>query len=202
MTTVETARALAPTGRRRAQPAPRPVRAVLRRSANAGLTALLVVAAVTFFLLAVGPRVLPYQTSTMLTGSMSPGINPGDVVMSARIPVRALRVGDVITYQIPVDDHRVETHRIIELITNPDGSTAVRTKGDANAGADPWTATLQGDTAYRQIATLPYLGQAIRALRTPAVNMALMYGAPAALLLAGLVSIWGRKPAPADADDA
>ena len=35
-------------------------------------TAFLVLAALLFLFLAVGPRVLNYQTSTMLTGSMSP----------------------------------------------------------------------------------------------------------------------------------
>ena len=49
---------------------------------RAAVTILLIVAALVFLFLAVGPRFLNYQTSTMLTGSMSPGINPGDVVVS------------------------------------------------------------------------------------------------------------------------
>lgn len=158
---------------------------------------LAVTAAVVFLLIAVGPRFLGYQTSTMLTGSMSPLINPGDVVVTVPIAVKQLAVGDIITYQIPIDDHRVETHRITEITTNANGSTAIRTKGDANPSVDPWVATLSQDTAYRQIFTVPYLGNVIRTLREPAVNRALMYGAPALLVVGVLVGIWCKKP---DAD--
>ncbi|GLB67902.1 hypothetical protein AHIS1636_23420 [Arthrobacter mangrovi] len=161
----------------------------------------LIVAAAAFLFLAIGPRVLGYQTSTMLTGSMSPLINPGDVVVSVPVPVGSVAEGDIITYHIPVEDQRVETHRIIEVTTNADGTTAVRTKGDANNGADPWTATLQGDTVYRHAFTIPHLGTVIRALREPLVRNVLMYGAPALLVAGMLVSIW-RKPSDGSAEAA
>jgi signal peptidase len=147
-----------------------------------------------FLFLAIGPRVLGYRTATMLTGSMSPLINAGDVVVSSPVPVSDLNAGDVITYHIPIDDHRVETHRIVEVIATSDGTTAVRTKGDANNGTDPWTATLTGDTAYRQVFTVPYLGNVIRTLRDPAVLPLLMYGAPALVVTGALVAIWRKKP--------
>ncbi|HEX9088928.1 MAG TPA: signal peptidase I [Arthrobacter sp.] len=183
-------------GRRRAEHAPGIASALLLRVPGPAVTALLLLCASTFLFLAVGPHLLPYQTSTMLTGSMSPGINPGDVVVSASVPISDLHVGDVITYQIPVADHRVETHRIIEI--NTDGAAVtVRTQGDANNAADPWTAVMQGESAYRQIGTVPSLGQAIRALRDPIVSKVLVYGAPGALIAFGLVSIWRRKPADA-----
>ncbi|WP_284756116.1 signal peptidase I [Arthrobacter sp. efr-133-R2A-120] len=159
------------------------------------ITTVVMVAAVAAFLfLAVGPRVLGYQTSTMLTGSMSPLINPGDVVVTVPVAVQNLRVGDIITYHIPVEDQRVETHRIIDLTINNQGTATVRTKGDANNGPDPWTATLAGGQVDRQVFTVPYLGNAIRALRDPVVLKVLMYGAPAALVLLLLASIWRKNP--------
>lgn len=158
-------------------------------------TTMTVAAVVAFLFLAVGPRVLGYQTSTMLTGSMSPLINPGDVVVTVPTAVKDLKVGDIITYHIPVDDQRVETHRIIDLAVNSQGTATVRTKGDANNGADPWTATLAGGQVDRQVFTVPYLGNAIRVLRDPVVLKVLMYGAPAALVVMVLVSIWRKKPA-------
>jgi signal peptidase len=163
----------------------------VRKTANAAAAGLLAVAVLAFLLLAVGPRLMGYQTVTMLTGSMAPLINPGDVVVTTPIHASDLRVGDIITYSIPVEDRRVVTHRVIEIIPGP--AAAVRTKGDANAGADPWTATLQGDTVYRQVAVIPHLGDAIRALREPPVRTALTYGAPA-LLVAGLLAAIWRKP--------
>ncbi|MDD7837373.1 signal peptidase I [Paenarthrobacter sp. AB444] len=173
-------------------------KSVLRRVAGAvarGIgVGLLVLGALVFLFLAIGPRVLGYQTSTMLTGSMSPLINPGDVVVTVPTPVQDVKVGDIITYHIPVEDQRVETHRIVEITTTADGGVAVQTKGDANNGLDPWIATLQGKTVDKQVATIPYVGNAIRVLREPMVLNTLMYGAPAILVIGMLVSIWTKDP--------
>ncbi|MCA4134726.1 signal peptidase I [Arthrobacter sp. M4] len=170
----------------------------LRFVARSIATALLMVAVASFIFLAIGPRIFGYQTSTMLTGSMSPLINPGDVVVTTRVPVSDLKVGDIVTFSIPVEDHRVETHRIIEVQSTPSGAAAIRTKGDANNGADPWTATLTELTIDRHAFTVPYLGTAIRALREPIVRTTLMYAAPTLLVAMLLVNIWkrpGRRPA-------
>ncbi|GAA5193277.1 hypothetical protein GCM10023346_17660 [Arthrobacter gyeryongensis] len=172
---------------------------VARAMVSVITTTTMVAAVAAFLFLAVGPRVLGYQTSTMLTGSMSPLINPGDVVVTVPVAVQNLKVGDIITYHIPVEDQRVETHRIIDLTVNNQGTATVRTKGDANNGADPWTATLAAGQVDRQVFTVPYLGNAIRALRDPVVLKVLMYGAPAALVIMVLVSIWRKKP---EGDDA
>ncbi|SEI85593.1 signal peptidase, endoplasmic reticulum-type, partial [Arthrobacter sp. yr096] len=155
---------------------------------------MLILAAMVFLFLAIGPRILGYQTSTMLTGSMAPLINPGDVVVTVPTPITDVKVGDIITYHIPVEDQRVETHRITNITTTADGGIAVQTKGDANNGIDPWIATLQGKTVDKQIATIPYVGNAIRALREPMVMNTLMYGAPAILVIGMLTSIWTKNP--------
>lgn len=143
-----------------------------------------------FLLLAVGPHLLGYRTMTMLTGSMAPQINPGDVVVSSPVPVDELTTGMVISYHIPIDDHRVVTHRVVAVEHGTDGSVTVQTKGDANNAADPWKATLHGETAYQVHAVIPYLGYGIEALRTPAVRTALVYGAPALLTAWLLLGIW------------
>ena len=137
----------------------------------------------------------------MLTGSMSPGINPGDVVVSVRTPVSELKVGDVITYSIPVDDRRIETHRVIGINRDPAGLASVTTKGDANPGADPWTAVLSEDYVYITGGVVPYLGDGIRALRQPLVQSVLLYGAPALLVVVLLTSIWGKPAVQALPDD-
>lgn len=171
---------------------------VMTRMVSAAGTVAVIGAILAFLFLAVGPRFLGYQTATMLTGSMAPGIVPGDVVVTTQQPVDGVRVGDVISYHIPVEDHRVETHRVIEVITNDDGTTAVRTKGDANEAVDPWIATLNGDYVYEQAFIIPGIGDVIRTLRTPIVNTVLVYGVPAVLVVGLLTMIWGR-PATADA---
>ncbi|MFF2843920.1 signal peptidase I [Paenarthrobacter sp. NPDC057981] len=171
-----------------------PLRRVAGAVARVIGVGLLVLGALVFLFLAIGPRVLGYQTSTMLTGSMSPLINPGDVVVTVPTPIQDIKVGDIITYHIPVEDQRVETHRIVEITTTADGGVAVQTKGDANNGIDPWIATLQGKTVDKQVATIPYVGNAIRVLREPMVLNTLMYGAPAILVIGMLASIWTKDP--------
>ena len=154
------------------------------------LRGLVATAVVALLGLAIGPHVLDYRTMTMLTGSMAPGIEPGDVVVSTPIDVADVEVGMVISYHIPIDDHRVVTHRVIDVQHSADGTVTVQTQGDANESPDPWTAVLSGETAYEMVAVVPEVGNAIAALRDPLVNKVLVYGAPA--LLAGwmLLAIW------------
>jgi signal peptidase I len=147
-------------------------------------------AVLAFLLLAVGPHLLGYRTMTMLTASMAPEIEPGDVIITTPIPLSEVTEGMVITYHKPVEDQALVTHRVVSVETGSDGSVQVRTKGDANTAVDPWTASLLGDTAYEMRAVVPELGHLIQALRAPVVSQVLLYGAPA--LLAGwlLLSIW------------
>ena len=150
---------------------------------------LVVVAVLAFAVLAAGPHLLGYRTMTMLTASMAPGIEPGDVVITTPLAVSDVTEGMVISYHIPIDDHRVVSHRVIDVQHAPDGTVTVQTKGDANDHPDPWTAVLQGDTAYEVRAVVPELGHLITALRAPAVHHALVHGVP--VVLAGwLLAIW------------
>jgi signal peptidase len=153
----------------------------------------LALAALAFLLLAIGPHVLGYRTSTMLTGSMAPGINPGDVVVSFPKPASQVAVGDVVSYHIPVEDHRVETHRVVKVTHDSSGHLAIVTKGDANNGADPWVATLDGDTVWQTRFVIPHLGSAIRALRTPPVQFGVMWAALGGFVLLALWRIWSPE---------
>jgi signal peptidase I len=159
---------------------------------------LLGLAVLTFALLAVGPHVFGYRTMTMLTGSMAPEIDPGDVTIVTPIAISEVTEGMVITYHRPIEDHSLVTHRVISVETAPDGSVSVQTKGDANEAADPWTATLNGDAAYQVRAVVPLLGHVIEALRAPVVTQALLYGAPTLLVGWLLLTIW--RPARVEDD--
>jgi signal peptidase I len=157
-------------------------------------------AVLTFAFLAVGPHVLGYRTMTMLTGSMAPEINPGDVTVVTPIAVSEVRVGMVLTYHRPIEDHSLVTHRVISVQKSADGTVTVRTKGDANPAADPWKATLNGDTAYQVRGVVPVLGHVIEALRAPIVAQVLLYGAPTLLVGWLLLTIW--RPAREDQNEA
>src|SRR3712207_3182851 len=136
---------------------------------------LVATAVVAFGFLAIGPHVFGYRTMTMLTGSMAPEIDPGDITVVTPLAVEDVAAGMVIAYHIPIDDHRVVTHRVVAVERGPDGSVTVQTKGDANETIDPWKATLQGSTAWQVQAVVPEVGHAIQALRTPVVTQVLLY---------------------------
>lgn len=79
-------------------------------------------------------------TATVMSGSMAPTINTGDMVVLKRLG-RPARVGDVVVVNVP-DQARsrygyppVVVHRVVRIA--PDGS--VTTKGDARKDKDPFT---------------------------------------------------------------
>jgi signal peptidase I len=152
--------------------------------------AILGLAIVAFAVLAVGPHVFGYRTMTMLTSSMAPQIEPGDITIVTPIAVSEVTEGMVISYHIPVGDHSVVTHRVVSVESGPAGTVTVQTKGDANEAVDPWTAQLQGNTAYQVRAVIPEAGHLIQALRTPMIAPVLLYGAPTLLVGWLLLSIW------------
>ena len=81
--------------------------------------------------------VFPLYPTVILTGSMEPGINPGDVTLIERFTkeqqVYALKEGDVIEFQ---RDDIVIVHRIQEVLTDEAGNISFCTKGDNNPEAD------------------------------------------------------------------
>jgi signal peptidase I len=175
-------------------PAPRWSR-IARRSVHVLGSLALVCAALMLAAMTIGPRLLHYRTATMLTGSMAPGIVPGDVIVDTPERAADIKVGQIITYQIPVDDHRVESHRVIWVHHNHDGSALFRTQGDANDGADPWTAKAEGTTVWRVRGVVPAAGAVIRFLRQPAVSLALTRVLPVVIIACLLVSIWRPRRA-------
>jgi signal peptidase I len=172
-----------------------------RRIARA-CSALVLAAGLLFGLLLVMPAALGWQRYVITSGSMTGTYDRGSLVLDEVVPVSALRVGDVITYSPPAGagPEGLVTHRIAEISRDKLGRRMFRTKGDANQAADPWTATLKGDTAYQVRAVIPELGHLIQALRAPVVTQALLYGAPTLLVGWLLLTIW--RPARDEEDTA
>lgn len=105
-----------------------------------------------------------YQTATgqwhatpVLSGSMRPGLQPGDVVVTHRVPITDLHVRDVIVFHPANEGARLTVHRIVKL-TMKNGTTSVTTRGDANSINDPTSTSLSGTTAYRVSRVVPLLG--------------------------------------------
>ena len=155
-----------------------------------GQLALLVPVAALFIGLAVLPRLGLYRPLTVLSGSMRPTFDPGDLVLVRPEPIRDVKVGQVISYSVPVGLHQVETHRVIRILKGG-AHPVIQTQGDANNWRDPWTAKLQGQTAWRLSFVIPYGGYAINALRSRTAHLATVVVAPLLVCLLLLAQLWG-----------
>ena len=165
--------------------------AALLRSLDLLARAALLCACIALIGLALVPRTGWYRPVTVLSGSMKPAFAPGDMVVVTPEPVEDVRRGQVISYRIPIGDHHVQTHRVIKVVRRGP-HPLVRTKGDANPVADPWTAELHGTTVWRVRAVLPKLGWAVFWLRAPLVHNLTVLLAPVLLALLGMLQIWRR----------
>jgi signal peptidase len=129
------------------------------------------------------PGLLGYQRYVITSGSMTGTYDRGSVVFDEVVPVSDLRVGDAITYTPPAGpgpSGRI-THRIVWIGSDQFGRQTLRTKGDANEAADPWTFTLDGATQARVAFHVPYVGYVLSALAIRQVRMAVI-GLPALLI--------------------
>jgi signal peptidase len=103
------------------------------RRSNGYLVALAL--SVAFFWFCLG--VFPVSPSVVLTGSMEPGIQPGDVVLIQKVrsesDIYALKETDVINFQR--EDYSV-THRILQVQYDKAGNISFVTKGDNNDAQD------------------------------------------------------------------
>lgn len=130
-------------------------RAVLHRG-PAGLS-LLTAVLVLVALAVVGTRSAGLEPLTVLSGSMAPAIDRGDLVLVARVPAAEARPGQVITFRSPDGRDRSITHRVMSVRQDPTGRLAFVTKGDANPAPERWTIPVDG-TVGRVRATVPYAG--------------------------------------------
>jgi len=72
----------------------------------------------------------PYKIMKVITGSMVPAIDIGDIIITSDTHIDNLKIGDIITFRIP--GNILVTHRISDI--KEDGSFV--TKGDANPEED------------------------------------------------------------------
>jgi signal peptidase I len=128
------------------------------------------------------PPLLGYQRYVITGKSMTGTYDRGSVVFDKVVPTAQLKVGDVITYVPPPGSgpSGKVTHRIVSIRTKG-GSRVYRTKGDANAVADPWTFHLDQPTQARVDGHVAYVGYVYAALSDPSKRF-LVIGIPAILI--------------------
>ena len=79
------------------------------------------------------PFVTNQNAYIVLTGSMEPKYNIGDVIIEKTIEEKDIKVGTVVTYKIK--KNKTITHRVVEIVEE-EGKTLYRLKGDNNNSPD------------------------------------------------------------------
>jgi signal peptidase len=148
-----------------------------------------------------------WHATPVLSGSMRPGLQPGDFVVTQRVPISDLHVRDVVVFRPPNKGDPLTVHRIVDL-TVRGATTSITTWGDANPVADPAVSSLRGSTAYRVVRIVPLLGYPAVWLQNGQRGLVVI-GLGVILLIAAVVTVLRpdkiKKPPssadPADQDD-
>jgi signal peptidase I len=149
-----------------------------------------VVSALGLALLLGAPNVVGGHAFTVMSGSMTPTILTGDVVLDERIRPLQARIGDIITFKDPRKP-RLLTHRLRSVRRQGDKLVMV-TKGDANNTVERWVIPVRGEVGrvrYR----VPKVGRILWRTRTPQAKILLIAIPSFVLGVWQLVSIWRPK---------
>jgi signal peptidase len=111
-----------------------------------------------FFLAYVGLRLFLATDNPFIviaSGSMSPALEVGDVIIVQGVPPTSIQIGDIIVFDSPQKTQTI--HRVTQIQTQSNGTILFKTKGDANPGEDAYLTPEQnvhGRVSYR----IPWLG--------------------------------------------
>jgi signal peptidase I len=138
------------------------------------------------------PQVLGGTSMVVQSGSMTPAIRTGDVVVVRSIAPAEAAIGDIVTFKDPAGGDRLLVHRV-RAISRSGDEVEVITKGDANTTQERWKVAADGTigtVAYR----VPALGFAVGWIGSPGGRIGLVI-VPALLLIAMLLMrIWRPVP--------
>lgn len=79
-----------------------------------------------------------YSSYVVLSGSMNPSFNAGDMIVTKKISAISIKEKDVATFVDPFVAGKIITHRIIK-IEEKNKQNFITTQGDANNTPDKWS---------------------------------------------------------------
>ncbi len=121
------------------------------------------------------------QPLIVVSGSMEPGIDTGDLLIDRPIATADVEPGDVLSLHSDMTGKLV-THRVTEITPLDDGTWEVRMKGDANDQPDLET-YIVGDSVISPAFQISQGGKVVSKMMEPAVAMPILL---ALLALLGL----------------
>lgn len=129
------------------------------------------------------PSVFGYSTMSVLTGSMRPYLEPGDLIIDKEVDAEEIKVGDVVTFKV---GSSIVTHRVVEVL-NDGGKLLFRTRGDAN-NTDDGGLTESRNIIGKVVLEVPYGGYIARFIRSP-IGLVLIIGIPVIIMLGGELKV-------------
>ena len=129
------------------------------------------------------PSIFGYNFYYVLTESMEPEINAGEMILGKYTAPEDLQVGDVITYmgQTGAVKDKMITHKIVEIQDD-----LFTTKGVANDVADPPVHSSQILSKY--VATIPFAGKVFSLINSK-LGFIFLIVTPLLLLIVNEISI-------------
>jgi signal peptidase len=138
------------------------------------------------------PLAFGARSMVVRSGSMTPTIRTGDVVVVRPIAPTEAKIGDIVTFDAPDRSGRLLVHRV-RAISRRGDQVAVVTQGDANTTREHWKVAADG-TIGSVVYRVPAVGFAISWIGTPIGRIGLII-VPALLLAASLLAgIWRPRP--------
>lgn len=127
------------------------------------------------------PMVFGFSPVIVLSGSMYPTFEAGDMILLREVDPDTIQEGDVICYFADNDKDAAITHRVIEVQTGEDGSPVFVTRGDANNVEDRAAVTVDMVQGKYTGLYIPGLGNVAVFLQSP-LGMVLCIVCPLALI--------------------
>ena len=124
--------------------------------------AVLVILIVAAALTLLAPR-FGWRVDAVFSGSMEPEINVGSVLVTRPVDSKAIKVGDIITFDSPTSEIPI-THRVVSVA---EGSELhFQTRGDANEDIDPAMVPAR-NVVGKVYFHVPYFGYLSQFVKTP-----------------------------------
>jgi signal peptidase I len=133
---------------------------------------------------------LGWRALTVVSGSMEPALNVGDVVVARQIAAGQAQPGQVVTFSDPSRAKKLITHRV-RSVSVVDGTASFVTRGDANTGVERWSISADGAVGLVE-RRIPKIGYIAVYARTRSGMLALLIPLLAIAALE-LVALW-RPP--------
>lgn len=122
-----------------------------------------------------------FRAYIVLSGSMEPVLQPGDLIVSRRAAEDQIDVGDIITF---LDEDGVTvTHRVVDYMVK-DGQKLYQTKGDHNNANDIGLVSIEA-VKGKYVFKISGLGKIVARIASPAGLLLILAAVAAGYFIAG-----------------